>query len=305
MALSFAASSQASALGAQRASVARSSRVARCNVVCAVQSPADRLKDVAKAAAAVAATALVAGSASALTKDEIQGLTYLQVKGTGIANACPTLSKSADPKSLKPGSYTLTDFCVEPTNIKVKEESQFKGEDAEFVDTKLMTRLTYTLEGMTGKFSLGSGGEVTFQKDDEGIDFAPVTAQLPGGERVPFLFSLKGLNAKGNVDGFGGQFVVPSYRGSSFLDPKGRGGSTGYDTAVALPAKGDADELVRENIKSTAASSGTAVFSIAEVDPETKEVVGVFESIQPSDTDLGSKTPKDVKISGLWYGQLS
>ena len=39
--------------------------------------------------------------------------------------------------------------------------------------------------------------------------------------------------------------------------------------------------------------------------PSTGEVAGVFESIQPSDTDLGSKAPKDVKITGLWYGQLS
>ena len=34
-------------------------------------------------------------------------------------------------------------------------------------------------------------------------------------------------------------------------------------------------------------------------------MAGIFESIQPSDTDLGSKVPKDVKIQGLWYGQLS
>ena len=45
---------------------------------------------------------------------------------------------------------------------------------------------------------------------------------------------------QGNADGFGGEFVVPSYRGSSFLDPKGRGASTGYDNAVALPAASDA-----------------------------------------------------------------
>lgn len=42
-----------------------------------------------------------------------------------------------------------------------------------------------------------------------------------------------------------------------------------------------------------------------QVDPSTGEVAGVFESIQPSDTDLGSKAPKDVKIIGLWYGQLN
>jgi len=42
-----------------------------------------------------------------------------------------------------------------------------------------------------------------------------------------------------------------------------------------------------------------------QVDTESNEIAGVFESIQPSDTDLGSKAPKDVKITGLWYGQLS
>ena len=42
-----------------------------------------------------------------------------------------------------------------------------------------------------------------------------------------------------------------------------------------------------------------------QVDNSTGEIAGVFESIQPSDTDLGAKAPKDVKITGLWYGQLS
>ena len=42
-----------------------------------------------------------------------------------------------------------------------------------------------------------------------------------------------------------------------------------------------------------------------QVDTTTNEIAGVFESIQPSDTDLGSKAPKDIKIVGLWYGQLS
>ena len=98
---------------------------------------------------------------------------------------------------------------------------------------------------------------------------------------------------------------MPSYRGSSFLDPKGRGGSTGYDNAVALPARSDADELQKENNQSTVALRGQAVFSVAKVDPATGEIAGVFESVQPSDTDLGSKAPKDIKITGLWYGQLT
>jgi photosystem II oxygen-evolving enhancer protein 1 len=45
--------------------------------------------------------------------------------------------------------------------------------------------------------------------------------------------------------------------------------------------------------------------AVWQVDKESNEIAGVFESIQPSDTDLGSKAPKDVKITGLWYGQLS
>ncbi|KAK5793052.1 hypothetical protein PVK06_034187 [Gossypium arboreum] len=113
-----------------------------------------------------------------------------------------------------------------------------------------------------------------------------LTVQLPGGERVLFLFTIKQLVASGKTESFGGDFLVLSYRGSSFLDPKGKGGSTGYDNAVALPAggRGDEEELANK--------------------PETGEVIGVFESLQPSDTDLGAKTPKDVKITGIWYAQL-
>ena len=47
--------------------------------------------------------------------------------------------------------------------------------------------------------------------------------QLPGGERVPFLFSVKQLEASGTLDSFSGDFNVPSYRGSTFMDPKVRG----------------------------------------------------------------------------------
>ena len=46
---------------------------------------------------------------------------------------------------------------------------------------------------------------------------------------------------------------------------QGRGAATGYDTAVALPAAGDAEELEKENLKSAKALKGQAVFSIAKV----------------------------------------
>mmetsp|Transcript_25627 Transcript_25627/g.81363 ORF Transcript_25627/g.81363 Transcript_25627/m.81363 type:complete len:111 (-) Transcript_25627:716-1048(-) len=108
---------------------------------------------------------------------------------------------------------------MEPTSFSVKEDSQFKGGNSEFVKTKLMTRLTYTLDGMSGKFNVGSNGSVEFTEED-GIDYAATTVQLPGGERVPFLFSIKEFVGKGNTSQFGGDFAVPSYRGSTFLDPK-------------------------------------------------------------------------------------
>ena len=90
------------------------------------------------------------------------------------------------------------------------------------------------------------------------------------------------------------------------MDPKGRGGSTGYDNVVALPAggTGDEDELVKENIKNTASSTGKTTLSVTKTKPGTGEVIGVFESVQPSDTDLGAKVSKDVKIQGVWYAQL-
>lgn len=51
--------------------------------------------------------------------------THTQVKGTGIANTCPTIADgSSNPKDLKAGSYSLQKFCLEPTSFTVKEESQ-------------------------------------------------------------------------------------------------------------------------------------------------------------------------------------
>lgn len=48
---------------------------------------------------------------------------------------------------------------------------------------------------ISGKFDVDGSGNVDF-KEEDGIDYAPVTVQLPGGERVPFLFTIKELQAK-------------------------------------------------------------------------------------------------------------
>jgi len=254
------------------------------------------LKPAGIAAAAAASVMLGANSALAgdLTSDERASLTYLQVKGTGVANTCSTVKSDDELSSIQAGQYALEHLCLEPTAITVKEEDTF-------LSTKLMTRLTYTLDEISGSATVGSNGDFTF-KEEDGIDYAPTTVQLPGGERVPFLFTVKELDAKGTLASFGGDFTVPSYRGSSFLDPKGRGGSLGRDAAKALPAS--VGEYEKENIKELTPLVGSIVFNTAKVDAATGEIAGVFESIQPSDTDLGSKAPKDVKIEGVFYAQL-
>lgn len=229
----------------------------------------------------------------------------MEIKGTGTANQCPTIDGGVDKFAFKPGKYNMKKLCLEPTSFTVKAESVNKNSPPEFQKTKLMTRLTYTLDEIEGPFDVSPDGSVKFEEKD-GIDYAAVTVQLPGGERVPFLFTVKQLVASGKPESFGGEFLVPSYRGSSFLDPKGRGGSTGYDNAVALPAggRGDEEELLKENIKNTSSSTGKITLSVTNSKPETGEVIGVFESVQPSDTDLGAKAPKEVKIQGIWYAQL-
>ena len=281
----------------------RTSRPAR--IVCQSQAKASFGQT---AAALLAATSLLAGSASALTYDELQGMTYREVKGSGIANTCPIIeSGSSDVKgAVKAGNYKMENFCIEPTSFKVKSGTGLKSEGGDtsgFSKTSLITRLTYTLDAMTAKFMDGSGNVAL--KEEDGIDYAAMTVQLPGVERVPFLFSVKQLDAKGTLDKFAGDFTVPNYRGSSFQDPKGRGGSMGYDYAIGLPAKADAEELLRENVKQAKSSKGYAVMSVARADPTTGEVAGVFESIQPTDDDMGAKTPKEVKVTALWYGRLS
>lgn len=227
------------------------------------------------------------------------------MKGTGSANQCPLIAGGSDSFEIEAGDYYIRKLCLEPTSFTVKAEGPLKNKGVDFQKTKLMTRLTYTLDEIEGPFSVSSDGSVKF-KEVDGIDYAAVTVQLPGGERVPFLFTIKELDASGPPEAFSGKFLVPSYRGSSFLDPKGRGGSTGYDNAVALPAggRGDEEELEKENNKNTEGLVGEITFSVARTNKETGEIAGVFESLQPSDTDLGSKAPKDVKIQGIWYGQI-
>ena len=240
-------------------------------------------------------------------------MTYEQIRGTGLANKCPQLAETSRGSIAidSDGAYKMVELCLEPTTFFVKEEPVNKRQEAEYVAGKLLTRYPSTIDQVQGKLIVNGDRSLTF-KEEDGLDFQAITVQLPGGERVPFLFTIKGLQAQSQPGltsintstDFEGSFRVPSYRGAAFLDPKGRGVVTGYDNAVALPGGADSEELTKTNIKSADIGKGEISFQIAKVDNNTGEIAGTFQSIQPSDTDLGAKKAVDVRIRGLFYARI-
>ncbi len=256
---------------------------------------------------------LTACSQSPLDRLSREELTYDDILNTGIANTCLQLDETAlgsiaiDPQK----SYVLTDLCLEPNAFFVKEEPINKRKEAEFVPGKLLTRSTSSLDQVSGSIKVNEDGSLTFLEED-GIDFQAITVQVPGGEQTPFFFTIKNLVAttkpgQDKIDSstdFEGEFKVPSYRGAGFLDPKGRGAATGYENAVALPAGADRDEYARSNMKQIDTGKGNISLQITKVDGTTGEIAGVFESEQPSDTDLGADEPEEVKIKGIFYGRI-
>jgi photosystem II oxygen-evolving enhancer protein 1 len=240
-------------------------------------------------------------------------LTYDQIRNTGLANKCPQLSETARGTiALDSGKrYQIAGLCLEPTSYFVKEEPSNARREAEFIPGKALTRYTSSLDQVRGDLVVESDGSLTFFEKD-GIDFQAITVQLPGGEQEPFLFTVKGLvahsqdglNAITTYTDLEGSYKVPSYRTSNFLDPKGRGLATGYDTAVALPARGDSEELLRENTKAFDIGEGNISLMISKVNTDTGEIGGTFEALQPSDTDMGTAEPVDIKVQGIFYGYV-
>lgn len=265
----------------------------------------------------VALLALCLGVITACSEGPTSGskdlLTYDEIRGTGLANKCPQLaetSRGSIPIDASQ-SYSIKDLCLEPTTFFVKEEPTNKRQKPEFIAGKLLTRYTSSIEQVQGKLKVNGDGSLTFVETD-GLDFQAITVQMPGGERVPFLFTIKdlvaqsqpGLTSLNTSTDFEGEFKVPSYRGAAFLDPKGRGVVSGYDNAVALPAQSDKEQLSRANVKQAESLKGRISLQIAKVDNSTGEIAGTFQSDQPSDTDLGNAEPKEVKIRGLFYARV-
>jgi photosystem II oxygen-evolving enhancer protein 1 len=240
-------------------------------------------------------------------------ITYDEILNTGLANKCPEISeftRGTIPISVDE-PLAIVDMCLEPQEYFVKEEPANKRKEAEYIPGKLLTRDTTSLEQIRGTITTDENGMLTLTELD-GIDFQIITVQLPGGEQVPFFFTIKklvaqtgsGFNSVNTSTDFVGKFKVPSYRGASFLDPKGRGLTTGYENAVALPAGADNPEYQRANLKQVDIMKGEISLQITKVDGDTGEISGVFESEQPSNTDLGAEEPEEVKIRGVFYARL-
>ncbi len=227
---------------------------------------------------------------------------FADIVNTGKANDCPTLSAGSNGSLSIDGG--LTDICMHPTEVYVKV-AKSKRSKADFAPARIISpRNNTTIEQVYGDVS-GS----TFNEKG-GIDFQLITVLAPNGEEFPFVFSAKEMSVdfKGKSITPGseanGTTFTPSYRTGDFLDPKSRAKDTGVEYAQGLVALGgDDEELAKENIKRDLTGNGVISLSIDSVDSDTEEFAGSFVAIQPSDNDLGSKEPVDVKIIGELYGR--
>ncbi len=240
-------------------------------------------------------------SAAFVLGDERGNAQFGDVVNTGQAGECKILPADASGSLNVDGSFK--GLCLQPTEIFVKLAGS-KRKKAEFLPTKIISpRYNTSLDEVYGDLS---GGKFT---EKGGIDFSLITVLAANGEEFPLAFSVKDMVADGGKSiapgaEFTGTTFTPSYRSADFLDPKSRAKDTGVDYAQGLVALGGDDEaLAKENIKQDLAGKGQITLTVNSVDSATNEFSGSFVAIQPSDNDLGSREPVDVKLTGNFYGR--
>ncbi len=218
---------------------------------------------------------------------------------SGQNGECRTLPADSSGSISTDGGFK--ELCLQPTKIFVKVPGSRRGK-ADFLPAKIISpRYNSSIDQVYGDLS---GGKFTAKG---GIDFSLITVLAPNGEEFPLAFSVKDMVADGGKsiapgETFTGTTSTPSYRTGDFLDPKSRAKDTGVDYAQGLVALGgDDEELAKENIKRDLGGKGVITLSIDSV--SGNEFSGTFEAVQPSDNDLGSKEPADVKLTGKLYGR--
>ncbi len=240
-------------------------------------------------------------SAAFVLGEERGNAQFAGTVNTGGAGECTSLP--ADSTGSISADGTFKSLCLQPKEIFVKLSSQ-KRQSADFLPAKIISpRYNSSIDEVYGDLS---GGKFAAKG---GIDFSLITVLAPNGEEFPLVFSVKDMVADGGKSispgaEFSGTTFTPSYRTGDFLDPKSRAKDTGVDYAQGLIALGGDDEdLAKENIKRDLTGKGQITFTIDSVKEDTQEFTGTFVAIQPSDNDLGSKEPADVKLTGVLYGR--
>ncbi len=225
------------------------------------------------------------------------------IVNTGQAGECTTLPDGSNGSINADGQFK--GLCLQPTEVFVKLPGT-KRKKSDFAAAKIISpRFNTSIDEVYGDLS---GGKFT---EKGGIDFSLITVLAPNGEEFPFAFSVKEMIAdskKGKAIEPGAEFsgptTTPSYRSADFLDPKSRAKATGVEYAQGLVALGGDDEdLARENVKNDLGGKGVITLTVDSVDSDTEEFTGTFVAVQPSDNDLGSKDPVDIKITGKFYGR--
>ena len=220
---------------------------------------------------------------------------------SGQNGVCRTLPSGSSGSISADGGFK--ELCLQPTKIFVKV-AKTKRQSADFVPAKIISpRFNSSVDQVYGDLS---GGKFSAKG---GIDFSLITVLAPNGEEFPLAFSVKDMVASGGKsiapgEEFTGTTSIPSYRTGDFLDPKSRAKDTGVEYAQGLVALGGDDEdLARENVKNDLGGKGQITLTVDSVDADTEEFGGTFVAIQPSDNDLGSKDPVDIKIEGRFFGR--
>ena len=105
-------------------------------------------------------------------------VTYDDIRNTGKANDCPTIGDSARGSiPLVAGQkYELRGICMHPVQVYAKEEPKNARQQAEFVEGKILTRYTSSLDEVYGDLTVNESG-LQFQEKG-GIDFQPITPCL-------------------------------------------------------------------------------------------------------------------------------
>ena len=73
---------------------------------------------------------------------------------------------------------------------------------------------------------------------------------------------------------------------------------------LLYPPQSDVSDYTRANVKQLISGQGEMSLQITKVNGSTGEIAGVFESEQPSSTDLGAEEPEEVKVRGVFYGRI-